>query len=142
MVQQIAISTPHEQRSPRESSGRPYAAVPDLIVAARRRLLPGAGARLRATVVEWTLLGKYRYSIVTYRYNFIKYQRITNTKLFYFDCILFLFFSLMAVYYFWHLCRHRKKQKGRGKNKRRGKKFLKKLKITLKTYHCIGNELL
>lgn len=50
MVQQIALRATNEQRAPREPSGSPHAAVPDLIVATRRRLLTGV-ARLRAAVV-------------------------------------------------------------------------------------------
>lgn len=50
MVQQIVVSPADEQRAPREPGGRAHAAVPDLIVAARRRLLAGARARLRAAV--------------------------------------------------------------------------------------------
>lgn len=52
MVQQVAVSTADEQRPPREPRRRPHAAVPDLIVAARRRrgLLAGARARLRASL--------------------------------------------------------------------------------------------
>lgn len=56
MVQQIALRPPDEQRSPREPSGSAYAAVPDLIVASRRRVLAGV-ARLRASVVVvWATL--------------------------------------------------------------------------------------
>ena len=55
MVQQVAVRTPDEQRPPRKPSGRADAAIPDLIAAARRRLLAGAGARLRTPVVgaQW-----------------------------------------------------------------------------------------
>lgn len=51
MVQQVVVRAADEQRAPRESGGSADAAVPDLIVATRRRLLAGAGARLRAPVV-------------------------------------------------------------------------------------------
>lgn len=51
MVQQVPISSEDEQRSPRKPSGSADAAVSDLIAAARRRLLGGARARLRAPLV-------------------------------------------------------------------------------------------
>lgn len=44
MVQQVAVGPPDELRPSREPRGRADAAVPDLIAAARRRLLAGAGA--------------------------------------------------------------------------------------------------
>lgn len=52
MVQQVAVSAPDEQRSPRKSRRGANAAVPNLIAAARRRLPAGVGARLRAAVVD------------------------------------------------------------------------------------------
>lgn len=51
MVQQIAIRATNEQRSPCEPSRCTHAAIPDLIATARRRLLAGAGARLRAALI-------------------------------------------------------------------------------------------
>lgn len=56
MVQQVTVRSPDEQRPPRKPSGRAYAAISDLIAAIRRRLLAGAGARLRTAVVgaQWT----------------------------------------------------------------------------------------
>lgn len=50
MVQQVPVGATNEQWTPREPGRRAHASVPDLIVAARRRILPGA-ARLRAPVV-------------------------------------------------------------------------------------------
>lgn len=44
MVQQVAIRTPDEQRPSRKPRGCADAAIPNLIAAARRRLLAGAGA--------------------------------------------------------------------------------------------------
>lgn len=58
MVQQVAVRPTDEQRPPRKPSGRANAAIPDLIAAARRRLLAGAGARLRAPVVVATWIAK------------------------------------------------------------------------------------
>lgn len=52
MVQQVTLRSPDEQRPPRELGCCADAAVPDLIAAARRRLLAGAGARLRTAVVD------------------------------------------------------------------------------------------
>lgn len=59
MVQQVAISASDEQWAPRESRGRAHAPVSDLIAAARRRLLAGAGARLCAAVVAAQCIAKY-----------------------------------------------------------------------------------